>query len=60
MVKATLQIFLSGFTFSLAGFCTFPCRQKRSKYYFLKCFPRKHFAPKSKQMCTEGVIIPLY
>lgn len=30
MVKATLQIFLSGFIFSLAGFCTFSCRQRHS------------------------------
>lgn len=30
MVKATLQIFIPGFIFSLAGFCTFPCRQRHS------------------------------
>lgn len=30
IVKATLQIFLPGFIFSLAGFCTFSCRERHS------------------------------
>lgn len=30
IAKATLQIFLPGFIFTLAGFCTFSCRERHS------------------------------